>query len=307
MAIETKKSFANFRGTISGLHNRKKGSSKQEYDWGTKLHFFVNTSEHNSIGVGITSWANRVGEDVYLSTTDRNTARETKTTEWGKRNDHFEGWQIIGLQLRAKNHSDTSSLVEHDAIEYIMNNFEDGDNVFVQCEVERSKKGDKVYTNYNIKRVYASDGEFDYNAEDFKETSEIKDTFAYKEMAVSEEKATVRGVVVEYGGKMIDVEYVIDTKEKIDKAIIDWIKENCNFGDVLTVDAIIHNRVIGDWVETAGSTSLVGRSANSFGGGGKRFVTTSERKELQIIGVENLLKKVYSEDDLTEKEFDWLS
>lgn len=305
--IQTKKAYANFRGTISGLHNRKKGSSKTDYDWGTKLYFFIDTSEHNSVGVGITSWNNRIGEDVYISTTDRETARETKPIKWDRRNADFEGWGLIGNQLRGKNETQTSTLIEHDSIKYILNNFEDGDNVFINCEVERSKNGDKSYTNYVIKKIYGSSDEFDYNAEDFKETSEVKDTFAFKEMAVSPEKAIVRGTVIQYGDKMVDVEYVIDTKEEIDQAIINYIKENCKFGDVLTVEAIIHNRVIGDWIETGGSKNLVGRSASSFGGGSKRFVVKSERKDIQIIGIVNLQKQVYSEDDLTVKEFDWLA
>ena len=307
MAIQTKKSFANFKGTISGLHNRKKGSSKTDYDWGSKLLFFINTSEHNSVGIGITSWNNRIGEDVYIVTTDKDSARETKTIEWERRNEDFEGWELIGLQLRGKKQSKISTLVEHDAIEYILNNFEDGDNVFVQCEVERSKSGDKTYTNYNIKRIYSSDAEFDYNAEGFKEVSDVKDTFAFKEMAVNQEKATVKGVVVQYGGKLVDVEYAIDTKEEIDRAIIDYVKKNCKYGDVLTIEGVVHNRVIGDWVETEGSKNLVGRSSASFGGGGKRFIVTNERKEVQIIGIADLQKQVYTEDDLTEKEFDWLS
>lgn len=307
MLTQTKKSFANFKGTISGLHNRKKGSSKMDYDWGSKLLFFVNTSEHNSIGVGITSWNNRIGEDVYLATTDKNSARETKPIEWERRNEDFEGWELMGLQLRGKNQSRISSLVEHDAIEYILDNFEDGDNVFINCEVERSKSGDKIYTNYNIKRIYSSDAVADYNSDDFKEVSDIKDTFAFKEMVVNQEKAIVRGTVVQYGGKLVDVEYMIDTKEEIDQVIINYIKENCKFGDVLTIEGIVHNRVIGDWVETEGSKNLVGRGSSSFGGGGKRFVVKSERKEIQIIGIVDLQKQVYTEDDLTEKEFDWLS
>ena len=308
MALQTtKKSYSNFKGTISGLHNRKKGSSKTDYDWGTKLQFFINTSEHNGIPVAITSFNNRIGEDVYISTTDRNTARETKTIEWERRNEDFEGWQLIGLQLRGKEHTATSTLIEHDSIDYILDNFEDGDVVFVQCETTRSESGERVYTNHDIKRIYSSDGEFDVNAEDFKEVSEIKDTFAFKEMAVNEDRATVRGVIVQRNDKLIDIEYVIDTKEEIDREIIKYIKENCNLGDVLTVEGIIHNKTIGEWVETEGSKSLVGRSASSFGGGGKRFVVTGERKELQMIGIADLKKGVYSEDDLTVKEFDWLS
>lgn len=308
MALQTtKKSYANFKGTISGLHNRKNGSSKTEYDWGTKLQFFVNTDEHNGIPVAITSFSNRIGEDVYISTTDRSTSRETKTIDWDRRNEDFEGWQLIGLQVRGKDQPATSTLVEHDAIDYILNNFEDGDVAFIQCEVTRSLSGEKTYTNYDIKRMYTSEGEFDPKAEGFKEVSEINDTFAFKEMAVNSEKATIKGVIVQRNDKLIEIEYVIPAKEEIDQAIIKYMKENCNLGDVLRIDGIVHNRVIGEFVETESKKSLVGRSASSFGGGGKRFVVKGEQKELQIIGISDLQKAVYSKDDLTAKEFDWLS
>ena len=98
--LTTKKSYANFKGKISGLHNRKNGSSRTDYDWGSKLQFFIKTSEYNSVAVDLISFASRVGEDVYISTTDRNTSRETKAIDWESRNEEFEGWQLIGLQLR---------------------------------------------------------------------------------------------------------------------------------------------------------------------------------------------------------------
>ena len=219
----TKKSYANFKGKISGLHNRKNGSSKTDYDWGSRLQFFIKTSEYNSIAVDITSFDSRIGQDVYISTTDRNTVRETKAIDWDSRNEEFEGWQLIGLRLRGKNQSKISTLVEHDAIDYILNNFEDDDVVFVQCEVDRSASGDEIYTNYRIKRLYSSDGEFDVKADDFEEVAEINDTFVFKEMAVNEGlgKAVVKGVVVQRNDKLVDVEHVIGLKQEIDKVIVD--------------------------------------------------------------------------------------
>lgn len=307
--LQTKKSYANFKGTISGLHNRRNGSSKSDYDWGSRLQFFVKTSEHNSIAVDITSFDSRIGQDVYISTTDRSSARETKAIDWDSRNEEFEGWQLIGLQLRGKNQSKISTLVEYDAIDYILNNFEDDDVVFIQCEVDRSAVGDKVYTNYRIKRMYSSEGEFDINADDFEEVAEINDTFAFKEMVVNESagKAIVKGVIVQRNDKLVDVEYAIGLSQEIDKAIVDYIKSHCKFGDVLTIDGIVHNRVIGEWVENEAKKNLVGRSANSFGGGSKKFVIKGEQREVQIIGIADLQKAVYTEDDLTVKEFDWLS
>lgn len=309
---QTKKAYANFRGTISGLHNRKKGDSKSEYEWGTKLYFFINTSEHNSIPVSITAWANSIGEDVYISTTDRSSARETKPIDWSKRNEEYEGWELIGIKVKGKAQDKAKTYVEHDAIQYIYDNFDDGDAVFVNCEVERSPSGETIYTNYNIKQMYPLTDKFDYEAEDFIEISDIKDTFVFKEMAVNEKRALVKGVVVNYGDKLADVEYVIDTKEEIDREIIKYIKENCSLGDVLSVEGIVHNATIGKWVETEGAKkqgNLVGRSTHSFNKNksGKRFVVTGERKELQLIGIADLQKQVYTEDDLTVKEFDWLS
>ena len=307
--LTTKKSYANFKGKISGLHNRKNGSSRTDYDWGSKLQFFIKTSEYNSVAVDLISFASRVGEDVYISTTDRNTSRETKAIDWESRNEEFEGWQLIGLQLRGKNQAKISTLVEYDAIDYILNNFEDDDVVFVQCEVERSISGEKIYTNYKIRRMYSSDGEFDITADDFQEVAEINDTFAFKEMAINESvgRASVRGVVVYRNDKLVDVEYVIGLKQEEDLAIVEYIKAHCKFGDVLTIDGIVHNRVIGEWVEKEGKKNLVGKSASSFGGGGKRFVIKGEQREIQIIGIADLQKSVYTEEDLTVKEFDWLA
>lgn len=314
MAIaKTKNSYANFKGLISGLH-RKKGSSKNDYDWGTRLQFFIKTSEFNSIPVTITAFANNVGGNVYFSTTNRDAARETKKMDWSDRKQEFEGWELIGIHLRASNYDNVDILVEQDAIDYILENFKDGDPVFVQCRVERNTSGDRTYTNYDISRMYSSaefnfnieNNEYDFNAEDFKEVAEVRDTFVYREMAVNEDRALVKGTVVGNNSSLTEIEYMVDPKSEFGGDIIEFIKSNCSFGDVLTVEGIVHNRVVGSFVEKEGSGSLVGKSASSFGGSGVKFVVESERKELEMIGIVDMVKDVYTKDDLTVKEFDWL-
>lgn len=312
--VKTKSSYANFKGLISGLH-RKKGSSKTEYDWGTRLQFFVKTSEYNSIPVTITAFANNFGGNVYFSTTDRSTARETKKMDWSDRKEEFKGWELIGLHLRAASHDKVSVLVEHDAIDYILENFKDGDPVFAQCKVERNTVGDRVYTNYDITRMYSSSDfnfnlekkEYDFSADDFEEVSEIKDTFVYREMAVNEDRALVKGTVIGNNSSLTKIEYIVDRKSGFGEDIIEFIKDKCSFGDVLTVEGIVHNRVVGSFVEKEGSGNLVGKSASSFGGSGGKFVVESERRELEMIGIVDLQSGVYTKEDLTEKDFDWLS
>lgn len=311
--LKETKGYANFRGVISGLHNRRKGSSKTVEPWGTKLRFFIKTSEHNSIPVELTQFSSQVGKPVYLSSKNEDGGYETKSIDWSQRKEEFEGWQLIGVSVRSKNHEDTSILVPIDAIEYIENNFNDGDSVFVSCRINRSQSGDKQYVNYEINRMYAATEDIDFEDEEFEEISEFKEDFIFDSYFAdkNEGKMFIKGKTIQYGGKITPVVYTVWTETEDDKAVAKYIADNCEFGTIVSANGIIHNRVIGEWVETADEDGvLVGRKSKSFGKPSRHFVTHGELKEYQITALEDLVKGAYAKADFepkaTSSEPEWL-
>lgn len=299
MALKQTKGYSNFKGIISGLHNRKKGSSKQTFEWGTTLTFFLKTSEYNSIPVTLVSFNSRIGKSVYFST-KTDDGYETKEIDWKNRNDKYEGWNLIGINLKSKNQEETISLVEHDAIDFILDNFNDGDSVFVGTEMKRSAKGDKVYTNYNIRKMFATSEPVDFESEDFAEISEFQEEFVFNDIFEDKKsgKAFVKGQTIAYNDDVTDVMYVVNLNIDEDKALAKYLATNVSFGDVLSVTGIVHNRTIGDWIENEDNQPLVGRSTNSFSKPDRQFVVTGEQKELQIIGIESVQKGLYSKAEL---------
>lgn len=309
--LKQTKGYANFRGVISGLHNRRSGSSKTEMDWGTKLLFFIKTSEHNSIPVELIQFKSQIGRPVYISNRDEDGKIETKPVEWSQRNQKFDGWQLIGTSVRSKNHEEVSNLVPIDAIEYILDNFEDGDSVFVNCDITRSESGDKKYTNYTIKRIYATNEPIDFEAEDFEEITDFREEFVYNEFFVNKKdnKAFVSGNVINYGDKVVPVVYTVELKTDDDKAIVDYLEKNSSYGDVLTVEGIIHNRVIGEWIENETTQRVVGRGRQSFQRPERTFIIKGEKKEFQILSIADVKKGLYTKSEfeaVDDDTPDWL-
>lgn len=302
MSLKETKGYANFKGIISGLHNRKKGSSKAEYDWGTVLNFFLKTSEHNSIPVSLIQFNQQVGKPVYFSKRNEEGVFETKSVDWAKRTEDFEGWQLIGVSVRSKNHEDITNLVPIDAIEYIENNFNDGDSVFVGCQIRRSQSGDKTYTNYEINKIYNTKEELEFEADNFEEVTEFRETFVYKDSFADKKdgKLFVNGLTIQYGGKTTPVVYTVWTNTEEDKEVANYMASQLKFGDLVTVEGIIHNRVIGEWVENEDNGGIVGRQSKSFGKPSRQFITKAELKEHQIIGIVDIVEGAYEKSDFEE-------
>lgn len=298
--LKETKGYANFKGVISGLHNRRKGSSRADESWGTRLRFFIKTSEHNSIPVELTQWNSQVGKPVYFSNRSEDGSIETKQVDWSQRTEKFEDWQLIGTSVRAKNHEDVSVLVPIDAIDYIEKNFNDGDTVFVSCNIRRSESGDKQYINYEINRIYSASEDLNFEADNFEEVSEFKENFVFDSFFADkkEGKMFINGKTIQYGDKVTPAVYTVWTNTDEDKEVANYIAKNCKFGDILSVTGIVHNRVIGEWVENDDSGSgVVGRQSKSFGKHSRQFITKGELKEYQIIGIESVVNGAYQKSD----------
>ncbi len=309
--LKETKGYANFRGIISGLHNRRNGSSRIDESWGTKLVFFIKTSEHNSIPVELIQFNSQVGRPVFLSSRNEDGSSEIKEIPWDQRHQKFDGWQLIGISVRGKDHDEVSHLVPLDAIDYILENFEDGDSVFVSCEINRSEVGDRKYTNYTIRRMYAANEVIDFEAEDFQEVTDFREEFVYDDFFVDkrENKAFIKGNVINYGEKIVPVIYTVELETNEDRAIVDYIDKNCSYGDVLMVEGIIHNRVIGEWVENENQQGIIGRGRQSFKRPERSFVIHGERKEFQITGILDVKKGLYQKAELEDTDDDvpdWL-
>ena len=124
-----------------------------------------------------------------------------------------------------------------------------------------------------------------------------------------ENKAFIKGNVINYGEKIVPVIYTVELETDEDRAIVDYIDKNCSYGDVLTVEGIIHNRVIGEWVENENRQGIIGRGRQSFKRPERSFVIHGERKEFQITGILDVKKGLYQKAELEDTDDDvpdWL-
>lgn len=284
------KGYANFKGTISGLHSRKgDGSSFTSNDYVNKLQFFINTSEHNSIPVSVTQFKSRIGKKVYASKTTEDGKYTTKAFDWSKRNSLPKDYQLFGVRCRAEGEQEVRNLVEDDAIEYILNNFKDGDVVFINAKIDRTESGKKQYVNYNISSIYSAKE----IKEDDAEIADFQEEFVYTG-CIDSDPFMVKGLTISFGDKTAEVVYDIENESEADAKLIDYIKHNINFGDVVTAEGIVHNRVIGRFVED--EKEVIGR-ATTFSKPSRTFVVDGTKKGFQILAISDINAGIYDKSD----------
>ena len=117
-------------------------------------------------------------DNVFFSKRDTVDGKTKVTTEKVKWKDRFnfskEGFSIIGLNLglekidnNGKTVNKKVNLVDFDACDYIKNNLEDGQSVFIKGNIEYSNYNNKHYTKFVPQQISLCSSDIDFEAESF--------------------------------------------------------------------------------------------------------------------------------------------
>lgn len=297
MAIKKTASYSIFKGKIGGLTHEKSTPLKTN-DFVRELNFSVKTSDDNVHYVKVIQFLSGIGKDVYFSSNENR--GETKKIAWDDRNQVFEDWSLIGTGIKAEGDEYTKQFVPNDAIDYILENFKDGDSVLIKTKNSRRLGGNNIYRTHEISAMYSAH-EVDFKAEDFQEQSDFTDEFVFTEFEDSLKVNKIKGYHVDYKGNFVEDSYVIDLTTEDGKAVSDYFKKNIKYGSIVKVQGVVHNRAKITWVEKEVKTALVGKQTKSYGnsGGNKEKVVEGERKEWEILAIDSVQDAVYTKEDFT--------
>ena len=310
--LKQTKGFAQFRGIIGGLERVKEAITKRsetrqymDSDKIKKLQFSIKTSDDNVLYVEVKQFKTGNSlKNVYISKRDEESKKtETKAVPFNERHRSFEdGWKIIGIALKSHNDEYAKSLVPYDAIDYILENFQDGDSVFLNTEMSHSDDGKgKFYTNYEIKRMYVTKEPIDFEAENFEEQADFVEDIVFSDVVDTGENAFVKAFAINYRGEPQECQFMI---EAVDKEVIEFFKSEVSFGDVVSVEGLVNNRVVYSYrdasEEEQDDKPMVGRKTKSSQNNSKIREIESENRSLQIIGVADVKKGLYTAEELGE-------
>jgi hypothetical protein len=139
----------------------------------------------------------------------------------------------------------------------------------------------------------------DLEADGYEEVSDFKDTFVFTEIMELDGESLVSGKWLDYRGEFVSVSYVVS-----DSDVENYIKNNVSVGTKMTVEGIIHNRVVYKETEATdlpdGDKPLVGSRSKSFTPKSFNKEIESEKKYFEITSIMEVLEGAYSEDELND-------
>ena len=322
--LKQTRGYAQLRGVIGNLDKIKKDllegkSNKNLIDTETikKLSFSVKTSKDNVIFVEIKQFkTGNAMQFAYVSKRDEETGKyQTNKINFSDRHRQLnDGWRLIGVSLKGKDDDVVKNLVPYDAIDYILENFEDGDGVFVNAEIAHSDNGDRQYTNYEVKKMFVTRDEkgqykpIDFDAEDFEEQAEFSDELIYDSSYPSERGLEITAKYVNYDKTLHDVSLVVKNNTGCDE-ISEYVEQNFKRGDLVTFGGIINNRVeyeevvIDEEVEAEPQSNVLGKKTKSMQRSTRKNTQRqikSEDRSLQItaLDLDKIKQGFYSDADL---------
>ena len=319
--LKQTKGYAQLRGIVGGLErvkeaitNGKEVNQYLENDKIKKLQFSIKTSENNMIYVELKQFKTGNSlKNVYISKKDEETGKfETRPISFNERHRNFEdGWRIIGVSLKSNNDEHSKNFVPYDAIDYILENFNDGDSVFVNTEMSHSAgKDGKIYTNYEVKKMFVTHEPIDFKSSEFEEFCDFEETIIFDTSYPSEDGVIIQAYTVDYTLSPKPVEFLVKDK---DKEVADFMSKELKTGDLLKVIGIVNNRAVYRFEKIESDSS---DGSNILGRKTKREEQKTqpryekyidfEEKNLQIIGldVDTIKKGQYSQSDFEDDDSD---
>jgi len=167
----------NVTARIVGLNNKKikENSRKKE------LQFGAFTRKDNVIFPVVGGWKQDDDAEIIITVTNGEEKNDIKMSYADVKFGLEDNQQIkYDIKVKSENDKDTQSLVPVDSVDYIVENFKNGQTVklILDTEVDTYFKSLK----FNIKQMYISSKNIDFTSEDFKEDSHGYQWIAFKEV-----------------------------------------------------------------------------------------------------------------------------
>lgn len=240
---ETKGSFT-LKGIISGLSNDnsvREGVTQSDKDY-KAISFDIESSPTNRVRVEMFG----MERDVYYYSSQK---KETKKISFENRGKvTLKGFRLMGVNLNPTgNKNDRKTLIEFDAVDYIKENFKDGDSVYVTGNLDFSvfenKQGEVVNkTAFQIKSITKEKEPIDFNDEDFQPHAFFKQDIVVTELDEVENRLMINSKIIKYKGELVDATFIVDAERL--KKFAKTLKKNLKFGDFIHVKGWIVSETI---------------------------------------------------------------
>ncbi|MBX6362191.1 MAG: hypothetical protein IRZ03_19235 [Acidobacterium ailaaui] len=300
---QTKHSFK-LRGVITRLDssNAVKTGETGNHKPYKRLSFGVKTSELNEIFVELFG----MEKDKVFAYNQKE--QKSLQLDWNKRHNVPEGYQIIGVRVNPGEESEAEYLTEMDAVEKILENFKDGDSVYIGGDLVinayTNNNGDKIKSiRYQIRSISKLKNDLDFDSENFKETNAFESTIVYINGEKADNEFVITGRHISHDETFEDYTYVVDLNKF--KKLASNIKKNLKFGDVIKLKGHCWNHVITEELDdTDDGDDWGGEDPN-----GIDVITRHEAKlEVTNVDTKSWVKGKYKEEDFlpfdTEDPFD---
>lgn len=287
-----------------------------------KLKFGVKTSKLNEITVEmfdhepqeVFMWNSKLKEedDNYKGT-------KKPFGDWEENRDKYreDGYTIIEPKI-GFDFDEAGKLITHGVPSFvaqaeIYDNIDNGDVVYVEGEIRHSsfegQDGNMIErTSYTIKKLYKSNKEMDFEAQDFEELAYFEQPFIFVDAQADKKKNKifVTGRVIDYKGDYEDVQYVVkyaDDKGNLDEGMVKLGQSFVNkfsFGDLIEVNGdLINKPILEDQADDKGKKKDL---VSEFGGRKKpkhaqRQAFRGYESEMLIFGIDGYEEKLYEEED----------
>lgn len=323
---QTKGSFT-LSGKVTGVDRDgyyKEGETKNGAEY-LRMNFGVKTS--NTQTVYVESFGMEP-ENVYLFSNNRelkypDNMMKLEYSKWLDEKEELaeEGWNTTDLVIGLER-DDSGKLInqinttKYDGLAQIYDdellyNGQDvtviGDLVHRSYENRQGKT--TVQTAYEIRKIYGTRKEIDFDSDKFAEVATFKQEFIYNDFDYDKtlNKITIYGWSVDYNGKPTPVTFVVDAsedlynmeesekKETVEavQGVIEAIRSKAlKYGQICSVHGIVVNKALSE--ESEDDTNALGALA-----GKRERKIVSYQRELAILGF-NEIKDGYSEDEILD-------
>lgn len=320
--LEQTKSQFTIKGIVDGMTKEnayredeiKNGKNKgKQY---RSIKFQVQTSPENKLTVEMFGM-----ELDYVYPYKKGKGKEkgvSKKLEFSKRNNLPEGFTLIGVRAALEQNDNgkniNKNLVDFDAVEYIYDNLNDGDSVYITGELSfstyvNSQDEEIKQTKYNIKNIY-KEKPIDFTDEKFEEVCAFEQEIVFVDSSIDKEEGAVYvdAYTIQYGNKFTPANFVIrpDGNEKI-KDLANVFAKKVKYGDFVKVIGLALNKAETAVIEEEDAPDkddIFGDASGEKPAGSEKRAVTFYRTELRITAVEKgtFVKARYDEDDFVIEE-----
>lgn len=203
----------------------------------------------------------------------------------------------LNVKVKANPDDEVTELTEQEAIDFIKNNFKDGDSVYLNIRADVDTYHKKL--TWIVSQMYKKSEDIDFNSSDFEEVNELNQAVIITEKA---SEGLVKAGVTTYKGEMIELSLALE-----DQVIKEYIEENSRVGDLLHVTIKVDNRPVYEEGEVeTGEPSKERKTLKGKKVGGENSKTYRKIKERELIlsiedvDIEQTEKAKYTRDEIRE-------